>query len=475
MTYNTIRTVLVATLMIICGCSAQLNTVTLKSPTPKGTDSDLAKFEAFAPADAEVLLVLRPKQLKEYKPLQASGFDLSTLLPIDVAGIELIAVASSQESIQKVWRAPMATLFERMEAQLEKRAPKNLPTVAHYMNKDFSALIKFSKPTKIEVLEKLLEHYGEKGRAEAYARASHGEMDILDGGPDRCSVVMLDPQTFVIDSRQSLKDALNSQLNPKRPANVWLRDLVGSDFRGELFLAADVSKIEKTDGIGMTGFATSSLGNVQELQVKLSLNQSMLASVELGFEEDQLAAAFLSYAETSIQQFLDGQKQILASAPTYEGADFDLWRARQAAQLSESLSIVRLGDRVTMKLPRPKHLDQQITEMYKKQKKLIEEMDRNQQRYQATMKEVVIWRKRKQPGEVVQTGDCATEKWPAELIPEGAASNAEAVIGQRLRKRVSTGLPVMISDFQSHAKSKSRNNRPKSLTVMKAHVEPGAE
>ena len=467
----------------------------------------LGQFEKFAHPDATDLMIYRPKQLSETKikqildaPYQGMAGLREPWLPSDPDKIELIVTASSSTTLKNLSEMRTHKLFRSISKQLdavkakkENKSRKRFPTKINFFNQQFSGLVRFTEPTRWDVMQKWFREDSDfKGRLTGM-RINDLEVMRCDEN-DSCIVIRLDERTFVIGSQAELESAVvetgpEAGSSPNAFISGCIDEVRQGDFDGEFYLAQRLpdSKLAVNHMAAM--FLEPLIGGekISEAKVSLSSGKKAILNAELLFASDGAAAKFVSKTQSLVSRRLAALEQEMKHSPV--GGGFG-WQIKAMIDIGKTIEMGNNDSTVHISLPRPGNLDELLQQYAKEVQAARDRIEKRMQTLNAPSKTdprsgseafqspkpirsrapkvktrnrapqpvrrrtsvvktlpVVIAKSNIKAGTVLQPNHLRIEHWPAKLIPNDALRKKEAAIGRRT-SQLSKGLPVISSHLE---------------------------
>ena len=420
-----------------------------------------SSFSAFAPQNADMLLIVRPQQLLEYSPIKSQLALASTMIPMPATGskmenVELVIVASSIETLTQTMQRRQEQLMARIKAQLDSSAEPKVESTGTDVQENFTALVRFEKAISWDKVKSYTQPF--LSGSTLNVQEWRGLEILAPASGDPGIFVKLDERTFLLCNRNLLEQNLSA--NNSR-INNWLSEFQDADsgFDGDLFVAGVVPK----DAIPTSPMQSDSgweanLSEIKEVKFSVDVEDQAMLNVDLDFGSSKSASAFLREARKSLNEGIQMVKMFQGSGSgSSNGNPFAAKHAQFGLEIINSVHLSRIDSTANVSFEKPSNFERKLEEFYSDVHEIGAAanqrfQDEGFQDFKSTnsveMQPVVVATRSIEPGELLSEADLKVENWPAKLIPSGSAKGSKDAIGKTTRRRIFRGAPIMKSDFQ---------------------------
>ena len=448
----------------------------LPSEGKRSMEKLLGQFEKFAHPKATDFLIYRPKQLSETKikqmldaPYQGMEGLREPWLPADPDQIELIVAASSSTTLKNMSELRTLQMLRSISKHLKDKSRRRIPTKINFLNQQFSGLVRFTEPTRWDVLQKWFRADSDfKGRLSG-TRINDLEVMRCEE-KDTCIVMRLDERTFVIGSQAELESAVvetEGGASPNPFISRCIDEVCQSDFDGEFYQAKQLpnSKLKVNHMAAMVLQPIIGGEKISEARMSFSNDKKAIVTVELLLAADSAAAKFVSKTQEMVSRQVAMLEQETKLVPA--GTDFG-WQVKAMIDIAKTIEMSHSGSTVHVSVPRPSNLDELLQHYAKSVQSARDQIARHIQKGAAAipadlpagmsvhqpsqpvrsqapvvkMLPILVAKSNIKAGTILQANHLKIENWPAKLVPQDALQKKEAAVGRRA-VQIPRGLPVM--------------------------------
>jgi len=354
----------------------------------------LGQFEKFAHPDATDLMIYRPKQLSETKikqmldaPYQGMEGIREPWLPADPDQIELIVAASSSTTLKNMSELRTLQMLRSISKHLKDKSRRRIPTKINFLNQQFSGLVRFTEPTRWDVLQKWFRADSDfKGRLSG-TRINDLEVMRCEE-KDTCIVMRLDERTFVIGSQAELESAVvetEGGASPNPFISRCIDEVCQGDFDGEFYQAKQLpnSKLKVNHMAAMVLQPIIGGEKISEARMSFSNDKKAIVTVELLLASDSAAAKFVSKTQEMVSRQVAMLEQETKLVPA--GTDFG-WQVKAMIDIAKTIEMSHSGSTVHVSVPRPSNLDELLQQYGKEVQVASDRIDKRMQTLNAPSK-----------------------------------------------------------------------------------------